>query len=388
MDIEDLGSKNGTTVNGAPITEKKRVEPHDMAALGTTSFLIIDREAPQETIYSPMTPFYEPPKVEVLPAAEEIAAAAQAEEEKRDWKKEPIAPKYLIAAASFAAIFLIIFLSFFSLFKTKDVEIARKEPASHLQKALAKFEDVQFSFNPASGKLFLVGHVLSAVDAQEMRFNISEIDFVTSIEDNVVIDEYVDKTMNDVLSSNPSFRGVVIQSPKAGKFFATGYVETNDVANQLGEYLVVNFPYLDRLENRVVVGENLNAELQGLLQSKGFGTLAFQYSNGEVILTGNYSEEMLDSFKSLMDQIHTIKGVASVKNYAVATTANGAAIDVSGQFQVTGISQHDGKGYSAILNGKIYTLGDMVSGMAIQEIDPNTILLAKDGIKYKINYTR
>jgi len=386
MDVEDLGSKNGTALNGTPLTEKKSISPQDMVTLGTTSFIIVDREAPQETIYSPMTPIYEAPKEEALPPAEE--AIAIKEEEKRDWKKEPIPSKFLIAAISFAAIFLIVFLSFFSLFKTKEVQIAKKEPTSHIEKAIAKFEGVQFSFNPASGKLFLVGHVLTAVEAQEMRFKIGEIDFINSVEDNVVIDEYVDKSMNDVLSSNPVFRGVVIQSPKAGKFFAMGYVETNETAAELGEYLTINFPYLDRLENRVVVGENLSAEVQALLQSKGFGMLAFQYSNGEVILTGNYSDKMEDSFKSLLEQIHTIKGVATIKNYAVATLPNAAAIDLSGQYQVTGISQYDGKGYSAILNGKIYTLGDVVSGMAIQEIDPNTILLEKDGIKYKINYTR
>ncbi len=386
MEIEDLGSKNGTVVNGVPITEKKPITTQDMVALGTTIFLIIDREAPQETIYSPMVPAYEAPKAEAPPLAEapgEIVA-----EEKRDWKKEPIPTKYLVGAAAFAAIFLIVFLSFFSLFKSNQVEVVHKEPVSRIQKALAKFEGVQFSFNPASGKLFLVGHVLTAVEAQEMRFRISEINFVTTTEDNVVIDEYVDKMMNDILSGNPEFRGVAIQSPQAGKFIATGYIDTNNTASLLAEYLAVNFPYLDRLENEVVVGENLNAQLQGLLISKGFGALTFQYANGEVVLAGNYSDKMGSQFQELLKEIDKVKGVSGVKNFAVATTPNQAAIDISGQFQVTGNSQHEEKGFSAILNGKIYTIGNQVSGMEITEIDETTILLEKEGIKYKINYTR
>jgi hypothetical protein len=40
------------------------------------------------------------------------------------------------------------------------------------------------------------------------------------------------------------------------------------------------------------------------------------------------------------------------------------------------------------LNGKIYTLGDTIGEMKIVNIEQNTILLEKDGIKYKINYTR
>jgi len=388
LEIEDLGSKNGTVVNGQPITEKKLVTTQDMIALGTTVFLIIDREEPQETIYSPMAPVYEPPKAEAPPSPAEAAPTAEEREEKRDWKKEPIPTKYLMAAASFAAVFLIVFLSFFSLFKSSRVEVARKEPVSRIQKALAKFEGVQFSFNPASGKLFLVGHVLTAVEAQEMRFRISEIDFIVSTEDNVVIDEYVDKAMNEVLAGNDAFRGVTLQSPQPGKFIVAGYVETNDTATQLAEYLTVNFPYMDRLENNVVVGENLNMQIQGILVSKGFGSLGFQYTNGEVVLSGNYSEKMEDAFKDLIKEIDALKGVSKVQNFAVAATPNQAAIDISDQFQVTGISKFDGKGFSVILNGRIYTLGDQVSGMAITEIDPATILLEKDGIKYKINYTR
>lgn len=387
IEIEDLGSKNGTVINGMPITEKKPITTQDMIALGTTVFLVIDREAPQETIYSPMVPVYEPPKVESPAVPIEVAVEAKVEE-KKDWKKEPIPVKYLIAAASFAAIFLIVFLSFFSLFKSNEVEVVHKEPIGKIQKALAKFEGVQFSFNPASGKLFLVGHVQTAIDAQEMRFRIGEIDSINSVEESVVIDELVDKTMNEILSSNPAFRGVAIQSPQPGKFIAMGYVDTNETASLLTDYLAVNFPYLDRLENKVVVGENLNAEIQALILSKGFGTLGFQYTSGELVLTGNYSIKMEDQFKDLIKTLDAVKGVTQVKNFAVAVTQNQAAIDVSGQFQVTGISKHDGKGFSAILNGKIYTLGDQVNGMAITEIDPETILLEKDGIKYKINYTR
>ena len=386
MEIEDLGSKNGTVVNGTPLTEKKTLTTQDMVALGTTVFLIIDREAPQETIYSPMAPSYEPPKAEA-PREAEVPPEAPAEE-KRDWKKEPIPMKYLIAATSFAAIFLIVFLSFFSLFKSKQVEMVRKEPVSRIQKALAKFEGVQFTFNPASGKLFLVGHVVTAVDAQELRFRIAEIDFINATEDNVVIDEYVDKMMNEILSGNPDFQGASIQSVQPGKFTVAGYVDTNDTASKLSEYLAMNFPYLDRLENKIVVGENLNAQVQALLLSKGFGALTFQYASGDLVLSGNYSDKMDGQFKDLLKDLGQIKGIAGVKNFAVASTPSQAAIDISSQFQITGISQHDGKGFSAILNGKIYTLGDQVGGMAITEIDPATILLEKDGIKYKINYTR
>src|SRR5690606_34891554 len=118
-------------------------------------------------------------------------------EEAKDWKKEPIPYKHLIIAGSIAAIFLIAFVSFFSLFKTKGVEIVHKEPVSEIREALdgEKFSGVEFSFNPASGKLFLVGHVLTAVDYQEMRYALHTLSYITSVEDTVVIDEGVSKMM-------------------------------------------------------------------------------------------------------------------------------------------------------------------------------------------------
>lgn len=385
IEIEDLGSKNGTVINGIPTAEKRIITPQDLIALGTTVFLIIDREAPQETIYSSIIPFHEPskPKEEEISFLEETAAV-----KKINWKKEKIPFKYLSIAASFAAIFLIIFVSFFSLFKTKGVEVVRKEPMEKIQEALAKFTGVQFSFNPGSGKLFLVGHIETAVDYQEMRFRIQEIPFVMSTEDTVVIDELVAKTMNDILQDNPLWRSVNIQSPDVGKFVALGYVETNEEASQLSNYLNVNFPYLDKLTNKVVAQENLIAQVQSIVAAKGFGTLSLQVANGEVILSGNYSNKMESEYAEMIQELNKIHGVSGIKNYAIAAHPNLTAINLSDQYAVSGSSQFDGHGYSAVVNGKIYTLGDMISGMKITMIEQNTILLEKDGIKYKIDYTR
>ncbi len=381
IDIEDLGSKNGTVVNGAVITEKKVVTPQDLIALGTTVFMIVDREAPQETIYSPMAPTYELAK----PVEEEIAPSEEVTA--KDWKKEPIPPKYLIMAGSVAAIFLIMFLSFFSLFKSKGLEIATHDPSTEIKHALEKFPSVQFSFNPGSGKLFLVGHVLTPVDYQEMKYRLGQIEAIMQIEDTVVIDEGVWKTMNDVISDNPAWRGVSIHSPAAGKFEVSGYLPSADDATRLSDYLTVNFPYLDRLENHVVVEDVLGSQLQALLIQSNLGAVTYQLVNGNVVLTGRYNQNMASQMGELVKEINQIKGIASVKNYAIATHPDQASIDLTQNYQVTGSSTYDGHGYSIVLNGKIYTLGDTVDGMKIASIQTNTILLEKDGLKYKIDYT-
>lgn len=383
IDIEDLGSKNGVAVNGALLTEKKVVTPQDLIALGTTIFMIIDREAPQETIYSPTVPL-----VETVKPAQETQAPEETSQEMGNWKQQPIPMKYLVAGGSAVAIFLIMFLSFFSLFKSKGMEVSAKEPVSEIQEALSKFTDVQYSFNPSSGKLFLVGHVLTSVDYEEMKYRLSQIDFIASVEDHVVIDEGVWKTMNDIITNNPAWRGVSIHSPEAGKFVVNGYIPTLDEGGALYEYLTVNFPYLDRLENNVVIEQTLSTQIQSILTEANVGGVTFQLSNGNVILSGNYSENMQTHVKKLVKEINALKGVTSVKNYAVALHPSKVGFDISQDYRVTGTSLFDGRGYSVVLNGKIYTLGDWVDGMKLVSIEPTTILLEKDGLKYKINYTR
>ncbi len=384
IDIEDLGSKNGIAVNGSVITERKTVTPQDLVALGTTVFMIIDREAPQETIYSPMVPSYEQPKVNETPSEVEDVK----EEKKKDWKREPIPMKYLIMGGSAAAIFLIMFITFFSLFKSNGLELVKKEPVSEIKEALAKFTDVQFSYNPGSGRLFLVGHVLTNVDYLELKYRLSQIDFITSVQDNVVIDEGVWRMMNDVIADTAAWRGVTIHSPTAGKFVAAGYIPTVDDGTKLYEYLTVNFPYLDRLENNVVIEQTLNTQLQAMIAGMNLGAVTFQLSNGNVVLSGMYNEAMESDFNKLLKEMNGVKGVSSVKNFAVAAHATRAGIDISQSYQVTGTSTYDGRGFSVVMNGKIYTLGDRVDGMKITSIDPSTILLEKDGLNYKIDYTR
>jgi type III secretion system YscD/HrpQ family protein len=386
LEIEDLGSKNGTIINNQPITQKSIVSTQDTVAMGTTIFMIIDREAAQETIYAPKTPVYEAPK-----APPEEAAEAEAVEEKaleRDWKSTKIPGKHLIFAGSFVLILFIMFLSFFSLFKADHLEVAIKAPHEHIEEALAKFSGVQYSFNPASGKLFLAGHILTAVDYQEMRYNLAQLPMIASIEDNVIIDEYVWKSMSDVITGNAGWRGVTVLSPSAGQFVVHGYVQTLDQAAQLADYLNVNFPYPDRLQNKVVVEDTLNVRIQSMLQSKGFGAVAFQLTAGDLVLLGRYSEKQSQEYQDLMSELNKLDGIQAVKNFAVASLPGQASIDLSQQYKVTGSSIHDKLGYSAVVNGKIFTLGDTLDGMKITAIESNSIFLEKDGLKYKIDYAR
>ena len=194
--------------------------------------------------------------------------------------------------------------------------------------------------------------------------------------------------MNELLSANPAWRGISIHSPKAGSFVANGYLTTIGGATELSDYLAQNFSYLDRLENQVVVEEILTAQITAMISTQNVGSVTFVISNGNVILSGKYNEHMKERYLSLVKEMNQIKGVTSVKNIAIPVTFSHTGIDITGQYVVTGYSEHDGRGFSVVMNGKIYTLGELVDGMKLLSIEPTSVQLEKDGLKYRVDYIR
>jgi len=378
--IEDLGSRNGVLVNGELAADKTPLKSQDLVAIGTTSFLIIDREQVHETIIS--APVFSTPKVEEKEPAEseEIQTAA------KNWKEMIIPTKHLIVAGSFCLVLIGLIASTFSLFKTQPIEQHVKNESQQIQEALAKFPDMQFTFNESSGKLFLLGHVLTQVDKQELMYAIKGLPFVNSTEDNVVIDEFVWQNMNALLLSNPNWQAVSINSPAPGRFVLKGYVATVEQAESLAEYININFPYLDKLQNQVVIENNLNMQIQGLLLEKGYSGVVFQLTSGELVLTGRVDDKDSSHFTELMSKFKALPGVRQVKNYVVYTTAETSRIDISTQYQVSGFSQGTNDHSFVVINGKVLSTGDTIDGMMISSIQSTIVLLEKDGLKFRINY--
>lgn len=383
--IEDLGSKNGVIVNSKKIDTKEIISSKDLIVLGATTFIVLDPSQIQETLYAIPPPAYE----EKVEEKKEEGIAVEAKEEETSWHKLIIPKKHLVIAGSLFTILFIIFMTFFSLFTSKKVETKHKEPNEEIKKAIEKFSDVQFSYNPAIGKLFLVGHILTAIDEQELLYNLQAVPFIESVENNIIIDEYVWKNMNDLLNSNTSWRSANIHSPKAGVFLVSGYVQSADQLTALSDYLKANFPYVDRLQNKVVIEDVLKSEIAGLIISNGLSAISYQLASGEVILAGRYAKEDSSTYEKLLDQLKKLDGIRSVKNAAVATTADLARIDLTAKYRITGIiTSDDKKPVSVVANNKLINVDSSLDGMKITEIRENTIYLEKDGLKYKIDYIR
>lgn len=377
--IEDLGSRNGVIVGGVPITERHRLNSQDLVSLGTTSFLMIDREKPQETIIS-------------LPTAAAVAREEQREEamatsQAIPWKERVIPKKHLILTGGLLAFVLIVAMGMISLLKTEPIPIPQKHETEQIAHAIKQYTDIQFTFNESNGKLFLVGHVITPVEHQELLYIIRAMPFVHDIEDNVVIDEYVWQNVNALLTSNGAWQGVSISSIEPGRFVMRGYLQTLDQAQALSDYMNLNFPYLDRLNNQVVVETNLQMQVESMLFEHGFTGVTFQLSNGELVLTGRVDSKNSSSFNNLLHQFKEIMGIRMVKNFVVLTSgADSARTDLSSKYQVTGFSKRDDKDYFVFINGKILGKNDILDGMKITGVLPNMVLLEKDGLKFRINY--
>jgi type III secretion system YscD/HrpQ family protein len=371
--IEDLKSKNKTYVNQIAIEEKTELFPQDVISLGSSTFTIIDKEKEE------VTSFYEIPTKEKL-----------LEEKKKEafqWKKQIIPFKHLIGFGAFVVVSIIAIISFFTLFKVETVPTVTKDVTKELNTLFKKYEGIQFSYNPQSESLFLNGHVLNSIQKQELLYSIKQINYINAIEDNIIIDENVWKSINGILSDNKQWRGVSVHAVKPGQFIISGYLKNTQDSESLNDYLNMNFPYTDRLENKVVVEDILKAEIATMLKKKGLMNIAFGLTNGEVILTGQYSHNLKSEFHKFTEELEKKPGVRQITNLTIASSPDQARIDLSAQYKVTGYAKADSKNMGVVINGKIVTVGDLFEEMKITQIDQHTILLEKDDVKYKISYS-
>lgn len=382
--IEDLESRNGVFVNRARVDQKHSIQSQDLISLGTTSFLFIDKEALQETIFSLL-----PPKGEEEPRVEEETPPQEEPlPTPKNWKDLFIPTKHLVIASIVSSLVFVGIIGLFSLFKSEPVMLVEKNEIKEIEETLASFKYVQFSFNQPSGKIFLVGHVLTEVDHSELIYLIQGLPFISSIEDNVVVDEGVWESMNALLVNNPKWRGVMVTATMPGKFVLRGYLETQEEATLLQDYVNLNFPYLNLLDNQVVVASTLQTQVQNLLIENNFLNVTFQFASGELIFAGRVNTKEEKSFNKLLDQIEEIRGIRQIKNFVIFTGESTARIDLSSNYKVMGTSRYGNENQYVLINGKILSIGDTLDGMTITGIVTGEVQLDKDGIKYKIDYNQ
>lgn len=383
--IEDLKSRNGTLVDDKKIQGRTDINSKSVVTVGTTSFVVFDRESDRDTIITPLLPG--------------IVRTLQRDEAKKSTEKvaprrpQPIekpkkgAGKFLILAIVAIVLFGIIGTATTTLFQSNEITKPEVDINAQLAQLKAQYPAITFSFN--NGKLLLIGHVLRASDQAQLLYNLKTLDFVRDIDDrNVVIDEYVVRETNQTLTDKPEWRGISLQATAAGKFSLNGYIKARKESERLSDYMAKNFPYLDRLENNVVVEEDVTAQVGVALAEEGLKDINAKMSNGELTLSGSVTSKLAPKLSELIAKLKQNPSIRSVQNFVVTVEPEQSIIDLTDSYKITGSSQQGGVYTSVVINGRILGVGDVIDGMTVTKITPSTILLDKEGIKYRIEYNR
>lgn len=397
--IEDLKSRNGVVIDGATIEGKRALSPSVIVTIGTTAFVVYDREGEMHTIISPLLPsivkgLKNETEAKTTEGVDGQNASSASAPLKETLVENPAAPppssfSHLLFLGIVTGLFLAAGLGIYTLFNGQPLQVHTEVNAvEEINVALEAFPAVKFSYNKSTNSLLLLGHVATAADKNQLLYNLQGLKFIQNIDDGgIVIDEYVWQEINSVLSKNPSWRGVNIRTVAAGDFLLSGYLETRKQSEQLSDYLSINFPYLDLLKKNVVVEEDVLNQVNNWLNESNLRTISAKMSNGEISLNGTIPSEQAPQLTALVDKIKDINGVRMVNNFVRLRVQEGGVVNLSARYEVTGQSRL-GDTYNVVINGRLYSEGMLLDGMKITSITSNAVLLEKDGVSYRIDYKR
>lgn len=393
ISIEDQGSRNGIFVDGEQAKEKVPLPLNTIVNLGTSSFVVYDREGNMQTIISPLLPSIvkvlqrepgsEPPKEEAISAPEAISTPLPTSSA----KERSIGPLILIGAIT--GLFILAAIGTTTLFKSEPVVTKQvMDTDKLLGDAFAPYPSLKYSFNKTTGRLVIFGHLLTAQDRTQLIYNLQALPFIKTYDDSgVIIDEYVWRETNQVLNKNPHWKSITLQSPTAGQFVLMGNLETRQEANQLYEYITTNFPYLDRLEKNVTVDEEVAQTVNADLENVQLSNVKATFKGGELTISGGIPQDKQPVLNQLVEEFKKIPGVRSVRLQTSSLAPDQGMQDISDSYEVTGFSQI-GSTISVIVNGRIVTKGDVLDGMKITDITQGTVFLERGGVKYRINFSK
>ncbi len=385
--IEDLSSRNGTLIDGEKLEGKEALEPNMLVSLGTTSFVIFDREGEMQTIISPLLPQIVR-SLQEKKEDEELTKEEKEEEVKEAAHESKRTMGAFILIAIVTGLFVIVGIGLTTLFTGKAIEESTAVNYDEvLDKTLAAYPEVKYQYNRSTGRLLLIGHVLTPSDATKLINSLRELPFVNQIDDqNVVIDEYLWREINQVLARDPKWRGIAIHAPKPGQFVISGYLQSREEGERLSDYLNANFPFLDLLENRVVVEENVVRQVNSRLEGLGFDKVLAQMTNGELTLAGTIPRNNKEKLDNLITELKKIPGLRSVRSYVKEQSPQEAVVNISDRYEVTGVTRKGNVNTNVVINGRVLTVGDSLDGRVITSIGESSIFLKEGDVIYRIDY--
>lgn len=374
--VEDLGSRNGTLVDGQPIEGEVELSAHNVLTMGTSTLTVFDREHAGETIVQDMP---------ILQPALAGAGAAEAVMQAPSWRDQKMPWKTWATTGAIVTSVLFALVAGIALLRVEPIEVPRKDFQKAIADALASYSSVQFAYNPAAASLLLTGHVASPSDLQEMSFKLRELTFLGQVSNYVVADSNVWQEMNQLLARNGDWAGVTMFAESPGQFVVRGAVASAQQLQALQDYLNLNFSYRDLLSNQVVVQSILQEEISSRLAAAQLGMVQSSWEAGQLTLRGALSEQQEKLLTASIPELKKLPGINSVENLTVSTAKGEGILDISTKYPITGWIAHN-TNRGVVINGKILYRNDTLDGMTITSIEGAEVRLEKDGVQYKIKY--
>lgn len=397
LTVEDLKSRNGTRIEGELIEGVRPLPLQTLIAVGTSTFVVYDREGEMQTIISPLLP--------------SIVKTLQKDESKSDEDHEiekssnaitatpllapvpeVVKPKShalgtFIVIAILMGLFVVVGLGVSTLFKQEEVSLTKPvDTEKALSDSLLSFPSIKYTFNKNTGRLLLIGHLLSLSDKTELLYSLQGLNFIKDVDDSgVIIDELVWGETDMLLARNPLWKGISIHATTPGHFVLSGSLQTRQQGEQLWDYVSRNFAYLDLLENRVVIEEEITTTIRNVLYDRGFHALKVEFSNGEITISGHVPEGRVAEVNEITSKFKEVPGIRAIRNMATEVAPQEAVVNISDKYTISGFSRTDSGNLTAIINGRILSQGDILDGMKITQINTNSVILEKDNIRYRID---
>ncbi|MDF2576635.1 MAG: sctD [Chlamydiales bacterium] len=447
--LEDLSSKNGILIDGQKLEEARNITNNTLFVLGTTSVLLIDREAPAETLLASVFPIataitqsvqeeelqeenaknpeessqkvtdetpiinaesqaadpskqespittqdsssstveqaITPPQETITPPSGETPATTHpiVKEERKILRK-------LILGATAFSLCLGVGYAVYQLFQTQEVEHPSVLVQTKVDAIMKDFPSVSYQLQKETLKIRLWDHLLTSMDLNQLLYNLQSIAEIKEIDNAIIIDEGVWKEMNQILSNNPTWKGVSIYARIPKHFVLMGHLKTKQQAEELMNYLKLNFDYMDLLDNQMVVEEELMDKISNLLRENQLREVLAEFFDEEIFITGAITAKDRPIFEQILQQIKKTPGLKGIKNNVVEVTGQDmteALVDLSSQYPVSGYFQTNQNKISVVVNGRIYSEGDKLDDYSILTIKDNFITLEKGDVKYKIKYS-
>ncbi len=386
LTIEDLDSRNGVLVEGEPVEKELTLLPNKLVTIGTTGFLVCDRESEAHTIASPFLI----PTTLTEEKSQEVQEPTHSEEELSEQKAERALQRGagFIGLIVLTLVLLIVGFSAVSLFRSQEIPIEQIEHDKIIKEALVGYPEISYIFEKGNGRLLLLGHVLSTGDREKILYKLQSHKFVRQVDDNIIVDELIWQENNLIIGKNPDWQGVNMQSPSPGKFVLTGFLKTRNQFDTLSNFINVNFAYPALLDWQVVVEQEVLERVQSMLLDQNFPNVTTEIINGEVTLSGTMGVGESTKLEPLIERFKAIEGVRAVRNYVIERTVAQSVIDLTDQYDVSGYSNQGDIALNVVINGRIIARGDILDGMTVTSIRPGTLFLERSGTKYKIDFSK